>query len=557
MAPSPRKPPPRKPAPRRAAKSAREAGSLERAVALLHAFIDGQEHWGVRELAAATGEPSSTTHRLLGRLRDMGFLEFDEAQRRYRVGFELYRICAVLGPRHRIQQVAAPILDELAASLNESAWLALFDVQRGRMAYIAERAPAQALRFPVPVGHEEPAWSEPSGWAVLAELPPQEARALLAQAPAGMGASLEARLPGIRELGYGVGPSALGDEAVVIAAPVHDAQGRPYGSLCVTVPRHRFDEQQARRYGIAVRDGARQLSYRMGATLLGGASTGSWHDAVSVISELLRRQSPHLAVTPARGGGQQNLEDLEQGRAAYCLTTAASLEDAFRGRRGFPAPHTRLRAVLNLSALYVHVFARRGIELAALEDLAGLRVSPGAEGFSSAQLFQGVLAAAGIKTADMRKRGGDILHFDYPEGQRQLQAGAIDVLFWVTGLDNPVCRELAASPEVSLIALPEAALTSLSGPGSGYRLAEIPRPGAGVMRTLKVPTVIATTADRPDDEVYRLAKVVYDNRYELAFRQALDDGAAAVGASSADVPMHPGAAKFWTELQDAAAPRAA
>lgn len=557
MARSPRKTPARDCAPGRAAKAAREGGSLERAVALLHAFIDGQEHWGVRELAAATGEPSSTTHRLLGRLRDLGFLEFDEAQRRYRVGFELYRIGAVLGRRHRIQQVAAPILEELAASLGESAWLALFDAQRGRVAYIAERAPAQALRFPVPVGHEEPAWSEPSGWAVLAELPPEEARALLAGAPAGTEASLEARLSRLRELGYGVGPSALGDEAVVIAAPVHDARGRPYGSLCVTVPRHRFDEQQARRCGIAVRDGARQLSYRMGATLLGGASAGSWHDAVSVISELLRRQSPHLAVTPARGGGQQNLEDLDQGRAAYCLTTAASLEDAFCGRRGFPAAYTRLRAVMNLSALYVHVFARRGIAITTLDDLAALRVSPGAEGFSSAQLYQGLLAAAGIKPAEMRKRGGDILHFDYPEGQRQLQAGAIDVLFWVTGLDNPICRELAAAPEVSLIALPEAALASLAGPGCGYRIAQMPRPGAGPIRTLKVPTVIATTADRPEDEVYRLAKVVYDNRFELAFRQALDDGAAAVGPSSAEVPMHPGAAKFWTEMHDTAASRAA
>lgn len=544
--------------PARRGKRAPQPGPLERAIELLRAFVDGQEEWGVRELAAATGEPTSTTQRLLARMRDLGLLEFDDERRRYRAGFELYRMAAVLGQRDRVRQTAAPVLDELVASLGENAWLAMHDAARGRIAYVAERSPPATLRFPIPLGHEEPAWAEPSGWAVLAALDEGEVDALLDRSPldARRRTELHERLAEVRREGYSFGPSALAADVVVIAAAIVDSSGRACASLAVMVPSHRFRPDDARRCGIAVRDAARRISRLQGATLLGGAGAGSWHDAVSVITGLLQRKSANVAILPARGGGRQNLEDLQQGRAAYCLTTTVSLADAFHGRGGFATRHERLRAVMTLGALHVHVFARRGVRVKSVKDLAALRVSPGAEGFSSVQLFHALLATTGLDRASMRKRGGDILHFDYREGARQLLAGAVDVLFWVTSVDNAVCLELLASKDVELLQLPQAALAALASDGSGYRRVEMTPAGRPAIRTLEVPTALATTADRLDEEVYRVARVVYENRHELAFRGSLAASDAVIGPCSCDVPSHPGAERLWTEFAAAGVPAA-
>jgi len=525
---------------------AAEPGPLERGIALLRAFVDGQEEWGVRELAAATGEPTSTTHRLLSRLRALGWLEFDEGLKRYRVGFELLRIGAVLAQRNRVSQAALPALETLAETLDESAWLFLHDAARSRVACVAEHAPARALRLPPPLGHEEPLESGPAGWAVLAALAPAQAEALARGLPgAGETDVLRSRLADARADGYCAGSSALLPEAVVVAAPVLDAAGSPRAALCVAVPRVRFHDDDARRIGIAVRDEARRLSYLLGATFLGGASAGSWHDAASAISGLMRRQSPELPITPAQGGGQSNVEDLRRGRAAYCLTTAASLADALRGAGD---GDERLAAVVSLSALYLHVFTRPGMRARSLRDLAALRVSPGAEGFSSAHLYRELLAEARLVPGEGRAAKGAVLHLDYPEAMRLLREGKLDALFWLTHPANTLCRELAGPVRAALVALPEAALAQFADGHAGYEVASLAAPG-GAIRTLRVPTVIATLASRPDEEVYRLARVVHDNRHELAVQGVVDAGPDGIGPCPAGLPAHPGAARFWRELE--------
>jgi TRAP transporter TAXI family solute receptor len=199
-----------------------------------------------------------------------------------------------------------------------------------------------------------------------------------------------------------------------------------------------------------------------------------------------------------------------------------------------------------LSALYLHVFTRPGVRVRTVRDLAGLRVSPGAEGFSSERLFHELLADAGVKSPGGARREGHILRLDYPEGRKMLLAGKVDALFWLTGRNNALCRELAATPMVGRPPLPEKALAEFAARHPGYQMATLQARGPAIP-TLKVPTVLATVIDRPEDEVYRLAKVVHESRHELAFEGVLDEGGDAAGPCSADIPMHPGALRYWEE----------
>ena len=76
----------------------KSSNTVSKAFAVLRCFIDGQEEWGVRELAAVIRQPTSSVHRLLKILRREGYLEFDPAVQRYRVGLELVRVASVIRP---------------------------------------------------------------------------------------------------------------------------------------------------------------------------------------------------------------------------------------------------------------------------------------------------------------------------------------------------------------------------------------------------------------------------------------------------------------------------
>jgi TRAP-type uncharacterized transport system substrate-binding protein len=191
---------------------------------------------------------------------------------------------------------------------------------------------------------------------------------------------------------------------MMISAVVHDEDGSPVGSLGIVVPMHRLGAGQEKILGEMARDAGQRLSQRLGAKLLGGASAGTWQDAMGLISALLKEHSPSLSITPALGGGGRNLEDVQKGLGAYAMTAASSLHDAREGCGYFKKRHDALRTVMHLSELHFFVIVRGDIEVRNASDLGRLRVSPGEQGFSSAEAFDDILAAAASAAPAVTRR---------------------------------------------------------------------------------------------------------------------------------------------------------
>lgn len=543
-----------KPRKRSTARRQQPGTSVAKALAVLRAFIDGQDQWGVRELAARIDQPPSTAHRLLSRLRLEGFLDYDETRQKYRVGFEFFRLAAAVSERHGFKQVALPVMRELTGRSGESTWLALHDARRFRMAYVAEQPSPHPLRYAAPLGREETLIDGACGLAVLAALPDDERRAALAGLRGRVPADLDRRLRDIRAAGYATSRASEAEAAMMIAVVVQDVRHHPIGCLAVVVPAHRFGSGRELVLGELVRDYATRLSRRLGARLLGGASAGTWHDAVALISELLHREAPGLMVTPALGGGGHNLEDLDRGLGTYALTTAASLYQAFHGRKPFTRRHDRLRAVMSLSELQLLVISRRGIAVDGMRDLAGLRVSPGEQGFSAAQVFEELLQLARVPRRHAGRKRDAVLYLDYPEAKRRFEAGTLDVLIWLTGVSNRLVQEIHASTPSRLRPLADPLLRRLAAANPGYRLGSIaasafPRWLKADARTLTVPTVLACTAGCPESEVYEVARTVFEHRAELALMSSVYSRIdARFAVADLTAPLHPGAARYFREI---------
>src|SRR6188768_944227 len=329
--------------------AASPVATVAKALSALRSFIDGQDQWGVRELAVALNMPPSTVHRLLARFRLEGFVAYDKAHQKYSVGFEFTRLAAAVMQRHGLRSAALPIMRELTQRTGEGVWLALFDPEQARIAYIAETTSTHASRYSAPLGRSIPLQQSACGISVLAGMGRQERKRMLKRFPLAVDAAGLARA---EANGFAVMRTGEVDSAMTIAAAVRNAAGVPVGSLAIVVPLFRLGAGQAALLGGMVRDAAQRLSSQIGAKLLGGASVGSWKDGAEIISGLLGEHNPGLAITPALGGGERNLEEIEEGSGAYALTVASSLVDAREGRGQFKRPLRGLRTVMHLSELY-------------------------------------------------------------------------------------------------------------------------------------------------------------------------------------------------------------
>jgi IclR family transcriptional regulator, acetate operon repressor len=148
--------------------------SIERAFDLLEMLADAGGALGLSELAAASGLPLPTVHRLMRTLVNRGYVR-QEASRRYALGSRLIRLgetsSRMLGTWLR------PFLAQLVRLTGETANLAMLDGDE--VVYIALVPSPHQMRMFTEPGRRVRTHCTAVGKALLAQLPPAEARAML------------------------------------------------------------------------------------------------------------------------------------------------------------------------------------------------------------------------------------------------------------------------------------------------------------------------------------------------------------------------------------------
>ena len=207
-----------------------------------------------------------------------------------------------------------------------------------------------------------------------------------------------------------------------------------------------------------------------------------------------------------------------------------------------------LRAIANLYPETIHLVTRKGSGIKSVADLKGKRVSldePGSGTLIDAQL---ILGAFGLTEKDV--------HAEYLKpnaaGDR-LRDNALDAFFFVGGYPTGAISELATSSGISLV--------PIDGPEADKLLAEygffakdtVPEgvyADVGETKTISVAAQWVTSAKQPEDLVYNIVKVMWND----ATRKALDTGHAKGklitlqnATTGLGIPLHPGAERFYKE----------
>jgi IclR family transcriptional regulator, acetate operon repressor len=193
--------------------------SLNRAFALLELMAAAGADVALTELAARSGLPLPTIHRIVRTLVGSGYVR-QLPSRRYALGPRLVGLGDAAS--RALGEWARPHLAELVEQVGETASLAVLD---GDAVVEVAREPAPPAVPPAPAGRREPAHRTGAGRALLAQLPPARVAALLARTgppqPPGDPDRLARELDRVRHQGYAVDDAEQepGVRAVAVAVP--------------------------------------------------------------------------------------------------------------------------------------------------------------------------------------------------------------------------------------------------------------------------------------------------------------------------------------------------
>lgn len=217
--------------------------SVERALNLLELLTDAGGSLRLTELAAASGLPMPTTHRLIGTLMICGYV-CRESSHRYSLGPGLVRLGEAAG--RAFGQWTQPTLARLAELVEETANLATLD--RDMVIYIAQAQGCRSMRMFTEPGRRVFAHSTGVGKCLLAQLEEDEVRTILART--GMPAqtdrtitdpdALVVQLRDIQERGYAIDNNEQEIGVRCVATPVL-GRSRPM-ALSVSGPDARMDD---------------------------------------------------------------------------------------------------------------------------------------------------------------------------------------------------------------------------------------------------------------------------------------------------------------------------
>jgi IclR family acetate operon transcriptional repressor len=223
---------------------------LAKSLGLLRWMVESDlESVGVRSAAKALGLTPSSTHRLISALVEEGYLQKEEGGTgRYVLGIEMMLMSQRAASRWPLRNIAMAPMRAMTAECNESAYLNLFDPDRGENIGIASVETKQEVRYIVELQKWKPIHVGAAGHAVMAFLPEDERRRIIERtglAPATSRSivdpnALNAALNHVRSRGYAITLGQRIPGAIGIAAPIFCSRGRALGSVGISMPEQRF-----------------------------------------------------------------------------------------------------------------------------------------------------------------------------------------------------------------------------------------------------------------------------------------------------------------------------
>ncbi|MCY4075934.1 MAG: TAXI family TRAP transporter solute-binding subunit [Acidobacteria bacterium] len=277
---------------------------------------------------------------------------------------------------------------------------------------------------------------------------------------------------------------------------------------------------------------------------------GAFFVVGSALAEVVNETATGLGynvTAEATSGSQENIRRLASGELDFALSNAAITYFAVRGSEGWDRAYP-VRSVMTLApnvALFV-TQASSGIE--SLDDLRDRRVTVGPAGAGFEYFVGPLLEAHGVRYEDFSP-----LNATQQAAVDMLTDGSADATFLGGAVPTASITQAAASMDITFIPYGDDEKTRLVDEYLFFRPATIPaetyRGQTEPFEGLDVGSMhVITSADAPDDLVYNVTRLLYENRELVVEKHA---AGRAINPNNVvrdtGTEFHPAAIRFYQE----------
>jgi uncharacterized protein len=243
----------------------------------------------------------------------------------------------------------------------------------------------------------------------------------------------------------------------------------------------------------------------------------------------------------------ENLGQISQGQMQIGLSqndTAISAINGTGSFEGIALDNVGWIGKLYPEAAQVITLENSGFE--SIEDLAGQRIAVGAPGSGTRAVADAILSAYGIEEGDYEP-----FEEGFGDARSLLQDGNLDASISVLGTPSALLNELAATNDVKLLPV-DASIADQIAAETDFETYTVTSEMYDFLDedilTLSVfAAVVASTTQVSPDLGYELTRVIYEHADEISLPQGglitLEEALVGQG----DVPLHPGAERYFQE----------
>lgn len=287
--------------------------------------------------------------------------------------------------------------------------------------------------------------------------------------------------------------------------------------------------------------------------MVSGPSGGSWYPLGAKIMQVMDEKIDGISTSNTSGGGISNVLAVSGGDAEIGWSYAHTTYNGYVGKGKFTKAQPNVRHFATLYPAMFQVAVRKESPIQSFSDMKASNISPGKAKWTGTAFAESILKAYGFGFDDIKKNGGTVHHVSYTESVALMKDGHIDVFMAATSMPQASFLELEHSPGIRFIGLPKSKLDEIIQANPGYIPGMMPK---GVyqsvdqdLHTLGIVTNMVVHKDLPDDLVYNMCKVFWENHAAFVEVKSVWKTVTLENAlNGAAIPVHPGAEKCYKEL---------
>lgn len=283
-----------------------------------------------------------------------------------------------------------------------------------------------------------------------------------------------------------------------------------------------------------------------------GGNTGTYYAYGMAMGKILQDKTGIKFDVQSTGASKANIQLIQSGEADMAVVQNDVMYYAYTGTDLFEGAGTKdFSAVATLYPELCQIIASKESGIKSVADLAGKRVSVGDAGSGVEFNAKQILAAYGIDiNNDINKQ-----NLGFGPSADALKDEKIDAFFCVAGIPTTAITDLAMSHEITVVPIDDDKFDELSSQYGFYTRQTIPASTYnGMTEDVKTAAVMATYIidnDASEATVYNITKAIFENKDEIAAAYAKGaelNSETATNGIPAEIPLHPGAEKYFKEI---------